>query len=322
MDVEATRSGHNLGLKSLIIEAWNRYRLPVAVTECHMNCTREEQMRWFNECWQSARELIHDGIKIKAVTAWSLIGSHDWNSLLTRNANNYESGVFDITDKKIRKTALFNMIRHLNETGDYDHPLLPYKGWWHADKRNFESKCASESTLIIIGQSITGHTVRLLTESCQLRAIPFLVIKMDNTNFNDYEIQRIKEKYHPWAIITVELFHEFQPELSSIYACIENQNSLVADREKTRYSTDILRISANKYADLNALTIRERNASNVKEHCNKAIDLLIDKAYGWWMISKNPVNSQIDIAEIGGQKDIADENNIPLTSFNYQLINL
>ena len=323
VDVEATRSGHNLGLKSLLMEAWNRYKLPVAVTECHMNCTREEQMRWFNECWQSARELIHDGVMIKAVTAWSLIGSHDWNSLLTRNVNDYESGVFDITDKKIRKTALFNMIRQLGETGVYNHPLLPYKGWWHADRRNFESRCASERTLIIIEQSFTSHTVRLLTESCQLRGIPFLAIKVDSPNFYDYEIQSIKEKYRPWAIITIELFHEFQPKLSSIYACIENQNSLVADRlEKLRHSTDILRISVNKDAELNALTIRERNAENVKEHCNKAIDLLIDKAYGQWMISKNPFNSQIDIAGIGGQKDIAAENNIPLISFNHQLINL
>jgi dTDP-4-dehydrorhamnose reductase len=32
-------------LKDLLHEAWQRYGLPIAVTEAHMGCTREEQMR-------------------------------------------------------------------------------------------------------------------------------------------------------------------------------------------------------------------------------------------------------------------------------------
>src|ERR671933_556081 len=36
----------------LLLEAWERYRLPLAVTEAHNGCTREEQLRWLDEVWR------------------------------------------------------------------------------------------------------------------------------------------------------------------------------------------------------------------------------------------------------------------------------
>ena len=78
-----------------IDEAWTRYESPIALTEVHNACTREEQMRWFNNAWQATQTARRAGIDVRAVTAWSLFGAFDWNSLLTRSDHNYECGVFD-----------------------------------------------------------------------------------------------------------------------------------------------------------------------------------------------------------------------------------
>ena len=34
---------------------------------------------------------------MRAVTSWALLGSYDWNSLLTREAGYYEPGAFDVS---------------------------------------------------------------------------------------------------------------------------------------------------------------------------------------------------------------------------------
>ena len=40
------------GPLALLREAWDRYHIPLAITECHNGCTREEQLRWFLEVWR------------------------------------------------------------------------------------------------------------------------------------------------------------------------------------------------------------------------------------------------------------------------------
>ena len=49
-DVEAVRLRPEglAGPHALLTEVWERYRLPLAVTEVHNGCTREEQLRWLH----------------------------------------------------------------------------------------------------------------------------------------------------------------------------------------------------------------------------------------------------------------------------------
>ena len=49
-DVEAVRvcSEGVAGPKAIMHEVWERYGLPLAITEAHLGCTREEQLRWLN----------------------------------------------------------------------------------------------------------------------------------------------------------------------------------------------------------------------------------------------------------------------------------
>jgi len=42
------------------------------------------------------------GVDVRAVTAWSLLGTYDWNCLVTRINGHYESGVFDLRSPQPR----------------------------------------------------------------------------------------------------------------------------------------------------------------------------------------------------------------------------
>ena len=138
-DVEAVRAlarGPD-GVAVLLREVWARYGRPMAVTEVHLGCTRDEQMRWFHEVWGTARDLRAAGLDLRAVTAWALLGSHDWDSLLTRDRGHYECGAFDVRSEPPRETALGAVVRALARGETPDHPALDAPGWWRRDGRLF-----------------------------------------------------------------------------------------------------------------------------------------------------------------------------------------
>jgi dTDP-4-dehydrorhamnose reductase len=136
-DVEAVRARAEgcAGPRVLLKEAWERYRLPLAVTEAHLGCTREEQLRWFVEVWDAARRLREEGGDVRAVTAWALLGSFDWDSLLTREGVHYEPGVFDLRAPAPRPTALARLLRELARGEEPSHPALDAPGWWQRLER-------------------------------------------------------------------------------------------------------------------------------------------------------------------------------------------
>lgn len=135
-DVEAVRvlaEGPD-GVRLLLREAWARYGLPLAVTEVHLGCTREEQLRWFKEIWEAGRAVRAEGTDLRAVTAWSLLGSFGWISLATR-ATGYEPGAFDVRAPVPRATGLARMLRDVAAGRDPRHPVLESPGWWRRPQR-------------------------------------------------------------------------------------------------------------------------------------------------------------------------------------------
>ncbi|HEY9610705.1 hypothetical protein [Allocoleopsis sp.] len=70
-------------------------------------------MSLHKEVWDGAVSLRHEGIDMRAVTAWSLLGAYDWNSLVTRAEGYYELGVFDLRGPHPRPTAIARMISDL-----------------------------------------------------------------------------------------------------------------------------------------------------------------------------------------------------------------
>ncbi|NJC39855.1 dTDP-4-dehydrorhamnose reductase [Brevundimonas alba] len=133
-DVEAVRvlADHPSGWGRSIAALWNRYRLPIAVTECHLGCTPDQQRRWLANCWHAAVQARCDGVDLEAVTVWALLGSHDWDSLLTQWRGSYEPGAFDVSTGEPRLTPLGELVKELAADGAVhcDEP-----GWWELDQR-------------------------------------------------------------------------------------------------------------------------------------------------------------------------------------------
>ncbi|MGI4743934.1 MAG: family 1 glycosylhydrolase [Janthinobacterium lividum] len=136
-DVEALRvtGVAPVGLESLLRETWERYRIPLAITESHLGCTREEQLRWLHQTWEAANRLHASGVELRGLTVWSLLGAFDWDNLLTQDGASYETGIFDVRSGQPRPTALHEMVRCLIKDGYYRHPVLLGKGWWQRDMR-------------------------------------------------------------------------------------------------------------------------------------------------------------------------------------------
>ena len=212
VDVEAVRilDEQQTGLVAALTETWERYRLPLAVTEAHLGCTREEQLRWINEVWGTARRLRAKGADIRAVTVWSLLGTYDWDSLVTRHAGHYEPGVFDLRGGHPRPTAMRSMVRELAGTGCFEHPLLETAGWWRRPERlmaNAASASAPGSTtekarrpLLITGA--TGTLGSAFGRVCEKRGIPYELVPRSRMDIADDEsIGRALDDLSPWAVV-------------------------------------------------------------------------------------------------------------------------
>ena len=136
-DVEAVRACADgiSGPAELLREAWGRYGGPLAVTEAHLGASADEQMRWFQEIWDAGHQLRRDGIDLRAVTAWALLGSYNWDSLVTRDAGHYEPGAFRLEGGVLQPTPLAAMLRDLGRRGRHKHPDLNQSGWWRRPER-------------------------------------------------------------------------------------------------------------------------------------------------------------------------------------------
>ena len=138
-DVEAVRVLDRPGtsLRHVIQDASRRYRVPVALTEVHIGCAVDEQIRWLNEAWTTCALLAGTGVDIAAVTAWALLGCYDWDSLLTTRRGNYEPGAFSVHNGVPEPTALAGYICGLT-SGEFDEDvaqLVSIDGWWRQDHR-------------------------------------------------------------------------------------------------------------------------------------------------------------------------------------------
>jgi dTDP-4-dehydrorhamnose reductase len=225
-DVEAVRvrAEGTAGPGALLLEAWERYGLPIAVTEAHLGCTREEQLRWLKEVWDGAlRVRREDGADVRAVTAWSLLGAYDWNSLLTRAEGHYEPGVFDLRGPKPRPTALARMLKDLAAGRDHDHPVLNAPGWWRrldrlhyppvgpaqrtARQRARQSKAhgvnmrlGATRPLLITGA--TGTLGRAFARLCEIRGLSYCLLTRREMDIADAaSVERALSEYEPWAIV-------------------------------------------------------------------------------------------------------------------------
>jgi dTDP-4-dehydrorhamnose reductase len=217
---------------TLLKEVWERYQQPIAITEAHLGCTREEQLRWLKEIWQVAQSLRNEGVDFRGVAVWSLLGAYDWNSLVTRDTGFYEPGAFDVRSPSPRKTAIAAMVQALAAGWDYNHPLMNVPGWWQRSQRLLyppvsyakerggwidsdpliartpemrvkdrkNSPIASTPPLLITGA--TGTLGQAFARLCEVRGIPYYLLsrqEMDITN--PATVEQVLEEMQPWAVV-------------------------------------------------------------------------------------------------------------------------
>jgi dTDP-4-dehydrorhamnose reductase len=216
-DVETVRvqGVERVGITGLLQETWDRYKLPISVTEAHICCTREEQMRWFKEVWDAAGNLKANGANIQAVTAWALLGSYDWNSLLTQKRDHYENGVYDLRSSEPRPTAMIEMLKSLAHTGQYQHPVLDTKGWWDREERFvYKHRIAyinsprhqrvnnHKSVAPILITGATGTLGRAFARICKDRGLTYHLVGRQEVDIaNAQSVEAAIASYKPWAII-------------------------------------------------------------------------------------------------------------------------
>jgi dTDP-4-dehydrorhamnose reductase len=206
------------GVGPLLKEAWDRYKIPLAVTEAHIDARREDQLRWLLEVWQAGQEAQRNGVDVRAITVWSLLGSFDWNSLVTLNRGYYEPGPFDVRAPQPRPTALAAMMRELSSDAPLSHPVLRGQGWWRRQGRFLCQPVATPDALtsisadghrLVHGQvqpilitGATGTLGRAFARICQERNLAYRLLSRAEMDIADpASVERALEKYVPWAVI-------------------------------------------------------------------------------------------------------------------------
>ncbi len=205
------------GPGALLREAWDRYGLPLDVTEAHNGCTREEQLRWLDEVWRGAEGARAAGADVRAVTVWSLLGAYDWHSLVTRDEGVYEPRVFDLRAPAPRPTALAPMMRDLATGRRHAHPVLAVPGWWRRPDRFIYGHVVVGDALVPVAEPddlaaypaapvlIVGATDPLppaLTRACRARGIPYRLVDRRSVRLVDPSaVAALLRDHAPWAVI-------------------------------------------------------------------------------------------------------------------------
>jgi dTDP-4-dehydrorhamnose reductase len=219
-DVEAVRvcAEGTAGPRALMKEVWDRYKRPLAITEAHLGCTREEQLRWLKEIWDAAESLREEGADVRAVTAWSLLGSYDWHNLLTREEGHYEPGVYDLRAREPRPTALAHMLRDLALGREHEHPVLAAPGWWRRLDRLCYPPVAhrphllvtnlpgvnmkGEMTQPILITGATGTLGRAFARICETRGLSYRLLSRGEMDIADASsVEKALAAYDPWAVV-------------------------------------------------------------------------------------------------------------------------
>lgn len=218
-DVEAVRVGEVgiAGHRALLEEVWQRYAIPVAITEVHVGCTREEQLRWVHEAWRAAVDARSAGVDVRAVTLWSVFGAVDWHCLVTREEGRYEPGIYDVRAPVPRPTALATLAAELAGGRPPSHPLLAGPGWWASARRRLygepvhEPRKAPVAEGDAIGSPLadvpvrpllvagTGKLADRLAQRCESRGIACWRLARPDR----HRAWRWPQGHEPWAAVIV-----------------------------------------------------------------------------------------------------------------------
>ena len=220
-DIEASRvlATPTPGIAPLLSEIWERYGIPLAITEAHIDANREDQMRWLLEIWEAAQQSRANGVDVRAVTVWALLGSFDWNSLVTVERGYYEPGPLDVRSPLPRPTALARMMQELSSGAPLSHPVLRAQGWWRRPGRFLcQQPVATPAALTsiaadghrLVGTSAapililgaTGTLGQAFARICDKRNLAYRLLSRQDMDIADADsVERALARYKPWAVV-------------------------------------------------------------------------------------------------------------------------
>jgi dTDP-4-dehydrorhamnose reductase len=135
------------------------------------------------------------------VTAWSLLGSFDWNRMVTRVAGHYEPGVFDVRGGQPRPTLMAAVLRDLAAGREPQAPALEVPGWWRRESRFLDAEPVRDcfarrgrdgaAPLLIVGDD--GPLTHLAVRACEVRGLPYMHC--------GHELKAALEQLRPWAVL-------------------------------------------------------------------------------------------------------------------------
>jgi dTDP-4-dehydrorhamnose reductase len=159
--------------------------------------------------WSAAEDLRQEGADIRAVTVWSLFGTMDWNSLLTRRDGCYEPGPYDVRGPEPRRTALAHAAESLARTGSFDHPVLDRAGWWKRDIRFYRPPARRSNACRLVGSprqllitGATGTLGRAFSRICDARGLDHSLLSRRELDIAASEgVAQVLGCQRPWAVI-------------------------------------------------------------------------------------------------------------------------
>jgi dTDP-4-dehydrorhamnose reductase len=254
------------GIGPLLGEAWERYRLPLAITEAHIDAHREDQLRWLLEIWTAAMHAQQRGIDIRAVTVWALLGSYDWNCLLSECRGYYEPGPFDVRSGVPRPTAIAALMRELAGGIRPSHPVLKGQGWWRRSERLTFPPVATRAAVASLQSEhpawgggtvqpilITGATGTLgsaFARMCQRRNLAFVLLtRVEMDIAVRASVEQALARHRPWAIINASGYVNVDNAETDVDRCFRENTlgpSILAEvcaRDGTRlltFSSDLV----------------------------------------------------------------------------------
>ena len=215
VDLEAIRVPHlvgKVGPAARLREAWKRYGKPMAITEVHHGCTREEQVRWLHEVWRAAIKVRGEGIDLRAVTLWSMFGNVDWRSLLTRRDGIHDIGAFDTRSGTARPTLVAQAAAALAKTGaPVEHPALDSKPWWRRSERFYLGSSPGAPDLLgkrtVLITGATGTLGQVFARLCHRRGLAHVLTDRSALDITDPQsIDHALDRFRPWAVINTAGF--------------------------------------------------------------------------------------------------------------------
>ena len=303
------------GPKARMRELSERYNGPIAVTEVHNGSTRDEQLRWLKEVWIAATELSDEGVDVRGIAPWSLAGSCDWASLLTRQEGIYEPGAYDVRSSPPRKTALARAIPDLAATGTFDHPCLDGAGWWQRPDRFYRgiglSRPRRASRRGIWIDDLHGPMGRAFVRACRVRDLEVVTQPNAATWANvitDLSTRSIGTANLEVFTIGVSSHRVFASNNHILYAESDAPNAVETDgvhdannehlldcggpafiaRAGLWWSDDDVAPELKRLNNPDALADGQLTLTYLPHFADTVLDLLIDEADGiWHLIGKN-----------------------------------